>query len=192
MESAEVWKKLGISEKRIAFLPKKNNWWGPAGETGPCGPDTEIFVDGVEIWNNVFMEYNKTADGKYEPLKQKNVDTGMGLERTLMILNGNSTIQEFSSKEELVNSLAGKNTPAVDLWDCNEDAELLHHSDIDEAIHHHLDNIEVNSLSDFPEKLTVFGFSRKQVDRESFKAVVLEKAQEWIGEEYDGEDGHLS
>jgi len=56
-ESAEVWKKLGI--KKIKFLPKKDNWWGPAGNTGPCGPDTEMFIGEVEIWNNVFMEYNK-------------------------------------------------------------------------------------------------------------------------------------
>jgi len=84
-ESAKIWKSLGI--KKIKFLDKKENWWGPAGETGPCGPDTEIFVNNVEIWNDVFMEYNKTKSGKYLPLSQKNVDTGMGVERTLAILN---------------------------------------------------------------------------------------------------------
>ncbi|MFH1254850.1 MAG: alanine--tRNA ligase, partial [bacterium] len=90
---------------KIAKLPKKNNWWGPAGLTGPCGPDTEIFYwtgdaqkipagfndDNplwVEIWNNVFMQYNKKTDKSYEPLKQKNVDTGMGLERILSVING--------------------------------------------------------------------------------------------------------
>ncbi|MFA7662384.1 MAG: alanine--tRNA ligase [Patescibacteria group bacterium] len=104
-EAFEVWKNLGIAESRIAKLPKKNNWWGPAGQTGPCGPDSEMFYwtgdpnhiperfddDNdlwVEIWNDVFMIYNKNADGKYEELKQKNVDTGMGLERTTAILNG--------------------------------------------------------------------------------------------------------
>ncbi len=103
-EAFEIWLSLGIPEKRIAKLPKENNWWGPAGQTGPCGPDTEIFYWAdeaeaperfdpedwrwVEIWNNVFMQYNKTSDLKYEPLKQKNVDTGMGLERTLAVLNG--------------------------------------------------------------------------------------------------------
>ncbi len=104
-EAFEIWKSLGIPEKRIAKLPKKNNWWGPAGETGPCGPDTEMFywVDDsapvpesfnddnpkwLEIWNDVFMQYNKTAEGKFEPLAQKNVDTGMGLERTLAVING--------------------------------------------------------------------------------------------------------
>jgi alanyl-tRNA synthetase len=101
-ESAEIWKSLGISEDKIKFLDKQNNWWGPAGETGPCGPDTEIFVDGIEIWNNVFMEYNKTAEGKYEPLEQKNVDTGMGLERTLMILNNQKNVFETDLFEDLI------------------------------------------------------------------------------------------
>ena len=104
-ESIDIWKSVGIHESRIARLGKDDNWWGPAGKTGPCGPDTEIFywnddknptpkdfdpkdTRWVEIWNDVFMEYNKTANGKYEPLKQKNVDTGMGLERTLAVLNG--------------------------------------------------------------------------------------------------------
>jgi len=85
-ESAEVWKSLGI--KKIKFLGKEDNWWGPAGNTGPCGPDTEIFVEGVEIWNDVFMEYEKDAKGNYKKAKQKNVDTGMGVERTLAILKG--------------------------------------------------------------------------------------------------------
>jgi alanyl-tRNA synthetase len=108
--SAGVWRELGVNEKRIAFLGKKDNWWGPAGLTGPCGADTEIFYwtgegqapeefdpendSWVEIWNNVFMEFNKTADGKYEPLAQKNVDTGMGLERITAILQGKSTHYE--------------------------------------------------------------------------------------------------
>jgi alanyl-tRNA synthetase len=103
-ESCDLWISLGIPEKRIAKLPKKNNWWGPVGLTGPCGPDSEMFYwsgkneapaifdpedkNWVEIWNDVFMEYNKKEDGIYEPLKQKNVDTGMGLERTLAVLNG--------------------------------------------------------------------------------------------------------
>lgn len=113
-ESAEIWKSLGISEDRIYFLGKKDNWWGPVGETGPCGPDTEIFVwtgkgtssdlvtgdnkeDWVEIWNNVFMQYQKTGDGKYIQLKQRNVDTGMGVERTTAILNKKSSV--FVTKE---------------------------------------------------------------------------------------------
>ena len=106
-EAAGIWKSLGMPENRIAYLPRKNNWWGPAGQTGPCGPDTEMFFwkgetefppqdsnpgndedHWLEIWNDVFMQYNKNIDGKYEPLAQKNVDTGMGLERTLVTLNG--------------------------------------------------------------------------------------------------------
>lgn len=108
-ESAKIWESLGIPKERIAFLEggvfeSKKNWWGPAGETGPCGPDTEMFYwkaktkapkvfdptdeTWVEIWNDVFMQYEKTKDSKYIPLKQKNVDTGMGTERTLAILNG--------------------------------------------------------------------------------------------------------
>ncbi|MBU0722187.1 alanine--tRNA ligase [Patescibacteria group bacterium] len=104
-EAYDIWKSLGLPEQRIAKLPKKNNWWGQAGLTGPCGPDTEMFYwvgdlkkipdsfndDSpfwVEIWNDVFMQYNKKADGIYEPLRQKNVDTGMGLERVLAVING--------------------------------------------------------------------------------------------------------
>lgn len=84
-ESEKIWKSLGIN--KIKFLGKKDNWWGPAGNTGPCGPDTEIFVNGVEIWNNVFMQYEKNSEGKFISAKQKNIDTGMGVERTLAILN---------------------------------------------------------------------------------------------------------
>lgn len=104
IESEKIWLSLGIPKERIAFLPKKDNWWGPAGTTGPCGPDTEMFYwrsdkqapkkfnpedkEWVEIWNDVFMQYEKTKEEKFVPLKQKNVDTGMGLERTLAVLNG--------------------------------------------------------------------------------------------------------
>lgn len=84
-ESANIWKSLGINKTK--FLGKKDNWWGPVGQTGPCGPDTEMFIKDIEIWNNVFMEYNKNAKGKLEKLKQKNVDTGMGVERVVAILN---------------------------------------------------------------------------------------------------------
>ena len=105
-ESADIWMKVGIPKGRIFFHGKEDNWWGPAGKTGPCGPDTEMFYDVTqkphgknckpgdncgrffEVWNDVFMQYNKTKDGKYEPLKQKNVDTGMGVERTTAVLSG--------------------------------------------------------------------------------------------------------
>jgi alanyl-tRNA synthetase len=103
-EAAKVWESLGISKDRIAYLPKEDNWWGPAGNTGPCGPDSEMFYwkpknikapkkfnpkdkNWVEIWNDVFMQYNKNSEGNYVTAKQKNIDTGMGVERTLAILN---------------------------------------------------------------------------------------------------------
>jgi len=103
-ESFNIWSSLGIPKSRIIFLPKENNWWGPAGESGPCGPDTEMFYwkskekppekfdpkddNWIEIWNDVLMEYNKTKDGRYEIAKQKNIDTGMGVERTTTVLSG--------------------------------------------------------------------------------------------------------
>ena len=106
--TAECWKKAGIPEERIYFYGKDDNWW-IAGEEGPCGPDTEMFYDTgkpacgdncqpscdcgkyVEIWNNVFMEYYKSKDGTYTKLKQRNVDTGLGLERMTMLLQGKQT-----------------------------------------------------------------------------------------------------
>jgi len=102
-ESYEIWLKLGMPKNHIFKYGKKDNWWGPIGETGPCGPDTEMFYDlnpvkgkidpskysnrFIEIWNDVFMQYDKKEDGSYQPLAQKNVDTGMGLERILIVLN---------------------------------------------------------------------------------------------------------
>jgi alanyl-tRNA synthetase len=104
-EAAAVWRALGIPEQRVAFLRREDNWWGPVGATGPCGPDTEIFYDMrpddpapdspatnpqrfCEIWNNVFMQYDLQPDGTYRRLARHNVDTGMGLERTLTALQG--------------------------------------------------------------------------------------------------------
>lgn len=104
-EAAAIWQDLGIPAQRILFLPKADNWWGPAGVTGPCGPDTEIFYDMqpagppgetlltnpqrfCEVWNNVFMQYDQQVDGQMLPLRQHNVDTGLGLERTLTIVQG--------------------------------------------------------------------------------------------------------
>lgn len=127
-EAYNLWRQVGLPEKKIARLPKKNNWWGPAGTTGPCGPDTEIFYWAgdpdkvpesfnddnqlwVEIWNNVFMEYNKEADGRFLPLKQKNVDTGLGLERVLAIMNGladNYLSELFSNLLKKVEELSGQ------------------------------------------------------------------------------------
>ena len=127
-ESYNLWLECGIKKENIYFLPKKNNWWGPAGITGPCGPDTEIFFitgkgkccrgcspacdcgEFVEIWNNVFMEYDKQADGTFKILKQKNVDTGMGLERTVAMLTGKESVYEidcFKNVMELLDRKCG-------------------------------------------------------------------------------------
>lgn len=111
-ESAAVWESLGIPRERIFFMPREDNWWGPAGETGPCGPDTEMFVDTgkpkcgpdckpgchcgkyLEIWNDVLMQYQKNADGTFTEMKRKCIDTGMGLERTACILQGLKSVYE--------------------------------------------------------------------------------------------------
>src|SRR3954452_11866266 len=110
-EAAGIWRDLGIPPERISFLPKADNWWGPVGPVGPCGPDSEIFYDMDpagppgetpatnttrfwEVWNNVFMQYDRQPDGCYLPLVQRNVDTGMGLERTLAILEGAPSFYE--------------------------------------------------------------------------------------------------
>ena len=127
-ESASYWEEAGIPKDRIFYLPKKHNWW-IAGNVGPCGPDTEMFIDRgtpkcsencspacscgkyLEIWNDVFMQFEKKADGTYEKLKQKNVDTGMGLERTLSILNGVPTVYDtdvFDGAKAQIEELSGK------------------------------------------------------------------------------------
>jgi alanyl-tRNA synthetase len=109
-EAVQVWLSLGIPQERIYYLPKKDNWWGPAGKTGPCGPDSELFYDTgrpkhgpdcqpgcgcgkyIEIGNNVFMQYNKTAEGTYAALAQRNIDVGLGLERILCMLSGTEDV----------------------------------------------------------------------------------------------------
>ncbi len=114
-ESVVAWRKMGIPDERIFYLPAEDNLWGPAGETGPCGPCTEMFFDTgkdscsekcqpgcncgkyFEIWNDVFMTYNKKDDGSFEKLKQHNVDTGMGIERTVAVINGMKTVYEIDT-----------------------------------------------------------------------------------------------
>lgn len=122
-ESANMWLSVGIPEERIFYFSKKENWWGPAGNTGPCGPCTEMFFDTgkkecsencdpscscgkyAEIWNDVFMEYNKKEDGAYEKLKQRNVDTGMGLERTLAVLSGKDNVYETELFDPIIKNI---------------------------------------------------------------------------------------
>ena len=128
-ESADIWRSLGIPEERISYRPKEDNWWGPAGSTGPCGPDSEMFYDigrepcgpgcgpgcscgkWLEIWNDVFMQYNKTASGTYEPLSRKCVDTGMGIERTVTILNGKKSVYDTEVFTLIVAAVTGAMNP---------------------------------------------------------------------------------
>jgi len=143
-ESYNIWLKLGVSEDHIYKYGKKDNWWGPIGQTGPCGPDTEMFYDVkggslsgsdpaedsnrfIEIWNDVFMEYERRIKNKqslrsgeleklkmenteyvYEPLKQKNVDTGMGVERTTAVLQGKDNVYDTELFSPVM-KLFGKN-----------------------------------------------------------------------------------
>ncbi|MBO6121988.1 MAG: alanine--tRNA ligase [Kiritimatiellae bacterium] len=138
-EAVEIWKSVGIPEERIFRLPREDNWWGPAGTTGPCGPDTEMFIDTgkekcgpdcrpgchcgkyIEIWNDVFMQYNKNEEGKFVPLGRHNVDTGMGVERTICMMSGAPTVYDteifapiMAKIDELSNS-TGKGAGAPEL-----------------------------------------------------------------------------
>ena len=134
-EAANYWRENGVKDDHIFFLPMKNNWWWGPGQTGPCGPDTEMFIITdkepcgpdcspacdcgryLEIWNDVFMQYNKKLDGGVEPLKQKNVDTGMGLERTICVLNGKKTVYDtdaFTNILAKIAELSGKEYGADD------------------------------------------------------------------------------
>lgn len=120
-ESAKIWLALGVPKHKIAYLPKKNNWWGPAGKTGPCGPDTEMFywvgkglppqdsnpgndeTNWVEIWNDVFMQYYKDETGNYIQAQQRNVDTGMGLERTVAVINNYHDVYQVDTLKPIYN-----------------------------------------------------------------------------------------
>ncbi|WP_321300661.1 alanine--tRNA ligase [uncultured Sphaerochaeta sp.] len=111
-DAAAAWEGYGIPRERIYYLGREDNWWGPAGETGPCGPDSEMFIDTgrptcgpdcrpgcscgkyFEIWNDVFMGYKKNSDGTYSEMERKCVDTGMGIERTIAILQGKKSVYE--------------------------------------------------------------------------------------------------
>ncbi len=124
-ESASIWRSLGIPDDRIHFLPVEDNWWGPAGLTGPCGPDTEMFIDTgkeacgsdcrpgcscgkyFEIWNDVFMQYNKAENGSYSPLSRKCIDTGMGIERTITVLQGKQSVYQTELFQPIIALLEG-------------------------------------------------------------------------------------
>ena len=129
-ESAQFWLKLGVKENRIAFLGKEDNWWGPPGETGPCGPDTEMFYwvgagdppekfdpedeNWLEIWNDVFIQYDKTGPGKYEPLTQRTVDTGLGVERVAAVLQGKKTVFETELFQPIFQEISKLSKTEVD------------------------------------------------------------------------------
>ena len=120
-ESAEIWESLGIKKDKIAFLSEEHNWWPNMEMLGPCGPDTEIFYwrseepvpekfdeeneNWVEIWNNVFMQYNHEENGKFTPLKNKNVDTGLGVERVTAILEGYTDNYKSSVWKEVIKKI---------------------------------------------------------------------------------------
>ncbi len=123
-EAAKIWMNLGLPQSRIHFLPREDNWWGPAGQTGPCGPDTEMFIDTgaaacgpdcrpgchcgkyFEVWNDVFMQYNKKTDGTYEPLARTCVDTGMGVDRTIAMMQKKTSVYETELFAPVLASLA--------------------------------------------------------------------------------------
>ena len=137
--SADTWRSLGYPDERIYFYPRKENWWGPAGTTGPCGPDTEIFFDTgkepcgpdcqpscscgkyLEIWNNVFMEYRKTDEGTYVPLGRHNVDTGLGLERVLCVLNGFESVYDTELFFPVIERI--QETTGIDYASAEKDAK---------------------------------------------------------------------
>ena len=135
-EAVEIWKSMGIPDERIFRLPREDNWWGPAGTTGPCGPDTEMFIDTgkekcgpecrpgchcgkyIEIWNDVFMQYNKNEEGKFVPLGRHNVDTGMGVERTICMMSGAPTVYDteiFAPIMAKIDELAGLGSSSVEV-----------------------------------------------------------------------------
>ena len=139
--AAAKWKSLGIPAERIYYKGREDNWWGPAGETGPCGPDSEMFYDTgrpacgpdcapgcscgkyFEIWNDVFMGYRKEADGTYHEMERKCIDTGMGIERTVAVLNGKKSVYEteiFSGLLRRIEALCGKK-----YGECEEDDKSM-------------------------------------------------------------------
>ena len=110
-ESYDILEKIGFIDKNIKKFGRKDNFWGPTGPEGPCGPNVEFYVDDLEVWNNVFNEYFKFKDGKLELLKNKGVDTGMGLERLVKVMQGVETVFDtdlFSPIIKKIEELCGK------------------------------------------------------------------------------------
>jgi alanyl-tRNA synthetase len=139
-ESAALWMKVGVPKERIGFLPKAKNWWGPAGKTGPCGPDTEMFywvgksavppagsnpanddANWMEIGNDVLIQYEKLEDGSFVPLKQKNLDEGCGLERLACVLQGVESVYDTDEFQSLMKIVY----PDQHLLNASEEGEML-------------------------------------------------------------------
>jgi len=111
-ESFLIWKKMGVSEKIIKRFGKEDNFWGPTGKEGPCGPTTEIHFGDTEIWNLVFNEYYQDENGKLSLLKQKGVDTGMGFERLLMVCQKKSSVYESDLFTPIIKEISSNNEKA--------------------------------------------------------------------------------
>lgn len=109
-ESIEIWRSLGLPDNKIKKCGREDNFWGPTGNEGPCGPTSEIYVDNIEIWNLVFNEYYCNSDKTLTPLKQKGVDTGMGLERLAMVVQNKSNIFETDLFSSLIQALPTADT----------------------------------------------------------------------------------
>jgi len=138
-QSYDIWVGLGLPKERIFKLPKKENWWGPAGQTGPCGPDTEMFYDtglqhcGVdcrpgcscgkyfEIWNNVFLQYDRQADASFRRLANPCVDTGMGVERTIAMLQGKKDVYETEMFASIITAIED-----ISAQKYGEDDQIVH------------------------------------------------------------------
>lgn len=131
-EAAAIWRSIGIPAERIHFLGKEHNWWGPAGATGPCGPDSEVFFDSQpagpsdetpatnsgrfwELANNVFIQYDKQADGSFQPLALRSIDVGVGLERNLMVLQGVDSVYDTDLFQPLMRAI-GERARSHDLF----------------------------------------------------------------------------
>ena len=111
-ESSEIWQKLGVPENKIKKCGREDNFWGPTGEEGPCGPTTEIHFNGIEVWNLVFNEYYQDKTGKLTSLKQKGVDTGVGLERLATVVQGKKSVFETDLFLPIINEIPGDNERA--------------------------------------------------------------------------------
>jgi len=189
-ESAKIWESVGVSKERIKFFGREENWWGPAGKTGPCGPDTEMFYNGIEIWNDVFMQYNKTPDGKYEPLKQKNVDTGMGVERTVAVLSGKKSVFDIDPLKSIISKVQELNRGSASASELRRDkAERIIADHIRAAVFILADGIVPSNLEQgyVLRRLIrrAIRYAKKIGIEKPFSHEIGEKVIKLMGDEYD-------